>query len=403
MIQRPLTVTRILVVEDDRRVRITEVDYLREITESKRQQYGISDFVTHEAETAAEAEGLLREAASHPYDLVLLDLHLPNNPGEPGDMENGFRLLRLIKDSGTAKGVIVITTYDAWQNVATSFRTGAIDFLSKSIYQEDFEPQVLNALARLITAESERVLNQRVRDLISYAEVGLVHSFKLIFNGLLDDVTEAAEGVERYVREHYGLDRESQPNDALMLELRAHQKAVARARRDWAGLQGELAGTGKAIKERSLGKMLRELKEAVLPCLVVKNVALELPDSEGHSVLTFEDDVEIVLREIVTGVLSELPDYSAGQRAKDWWVKVSFATEDNHAVVRFEDNLDPVRAERVRAINQGQRILPDAAFGRAWGLSVAQHVALRGGGELVVKTERAGNIVSYHVPLADYA
>lgn len=403
MSQRPLAVVRILIVDDKELVRKLEVMRLRGITHSKRERYGIEDFEIDVAETAAEAKLLLLKAASRPYDLVLLDLKLPLHPGEALEVENGFALLQFIKESQTAKGVIVVSTYDIYENVVTSFRGGALDFLSKSIYKETFEPQVLNTLGRLFKDDSERILNQRVRDLVSYAEVGLAHSFKLIFNGLLDGVTEAAEGVERHIRERYELDRESHPNDALMLQLRNHERAVTRARRDWAGLQGELAGAGKVMQERNVGGTLRELKEALLPSLVVKNVALELPDSGGNSVLTFENDVEIVLREVVAGALSELPDYVEGRRAEDWWMRVSFATEDNHAVVRFEDNFDPLPAERVQAINEGRRILPDAGFGRAWGLSVAQHVALRGGGELIVKTERAGNVVSYHVPLADNA
>ncbi|MGZ8845797.1 MAG: hypothetical protein ACXW3C_04975, partial [Pyrinomonadaceae bacterium] len=59
--------------------------------------------------------------------------------------------------------------------------------------------------------------------------------------------------------------------------------------------------------------------------------------------------------------------------------------------------------KQVQAINSGQRIIPDANFGRAWGLSVAQHVAMRGGGELKLTSKRGKNIVTYYIPLAEYA
>lgn len=401
MIKRPLATLRILVIEDKPSTRETEVNYLRGVHEKTRQHHGIDTFEIDEADSVAAAERLLKKSASRPYDLVLLDLRLPKNPGDAEDLErveNGLDLLLFIKESQTAKGIVIVSGYDDYKNVVTSFRGGALDFINKPIFQETFEPTVLTALSRLMAAESDSILNQRVRDLVAYAEIGLAHSFMLIFSNLLQGVTEAADGIEKYARERYGLEREKDPNDSLMLQLRAHHKAIEQARHDWAGIQAKLARGGTALDVGYVRQMLLDIKESLLPCLIVKKVALDWPDADEQPVMTFEKDVEVALREIILGALSEAPDYGEERQ-----IKISFATEDTRALIRFEDDLDPIPEELMQAINEGQRILPDAEFGRVWGLSVAQHVALRGGGELVVKTERGRNVVTYYIPLADYA
>jgi CheY-like chemotaxis protein len=397
MTVRPVVNPRVLVVEDKDVVRRGIIAFLDGIDAETRAHAGIGVFTIHEADSVSKAQQLLRQAKTAPYDLVLLDMHLPlempdNNKTAHGD--NGVELLRFIKASQAAKGVVVVSAFPDYQRA--SFTGGALDFVSKPFKQADLLTVVLNAVQRLVREESESILNQRVRDLVAYAEIGLAHSFKLVFNNLLNGVTEAAQDIEKYVRERYGLDKEKDPYDSLMLSLRTLDKAVSRGRRDWAGLQAELARGGKNLENGDVGQMLRDVKERLLPCLVVKNVALNLPQSGRMPVVTFERDVEIVLREIIVGMLSELPDYGQGQ------VTISLTAEDTRALVRFEDNLAPIREEQMQAINEGRRILPDAHFGRAWGLSVAQHVALRGGGELVVTTERGKNVVTYHVPLADY-
>jgi CheY-like chemotaxis protein len=405
MIERTLARPRILVIEDEYHTRDSILKYLRDISENTRLHHGIGDFEIDIAYSVSQAEQHLENAKtlSRPYDLVLLDLRLPKK--EPGDgtenIEHGYDILNSIRKNQTAKGVIVVSNYDDYQSVVKSFRGGVVDFIGKPIFQESLEPAVLNALTRAMIQGSQgsnAILSQRVRDLATYAEKGLAHSFKLILYTLLQKVTEAAEGIEEYARERYGLEMEKDSNDSLMLKLRAHNKAVAQARQDWGGLQAELARGGKTLDVGNVSEMLRDLKESLLPCLVVKRVALDLPDFDEKLVLTFEKDVEVVLREIIVGALNELPDYG-----EEGQIRISFTIEDTRAKVSFEDDLDPIPEEKIEAINEGQRIIPDVKFGRVWGLSVAQHVALRGGGELKVETKRGRNVVTFYIPLADYA
>jgi len=408
-----LAVPRILVIDDRPKIRKFVRDILeQQITPDVLGQYGISHFDVNEAESAEDGEQRLKEATACPYDLVLLDLHLPKTANdEECDVENGHRLLRYIKESQTAKAVAIVSAFPQYENVIRTIRCGALDFVRKPFRREDMEPVVLGALARVMTGESNRILNQRVRDLVAYAEIGLTYSFKLIFSTLLQGITDAADGLEKYLRDQHGMNKEKDPYDSIALKFRAHGKAVTKARQEWAELQAELvlaegrildkARGGKTLDVSNIGKILRDLKESLLHCLAIKRVAFEPPDLDEAAVLTFENDVEVVLREIIVGTLSELPDYP--DYGEEMEIKVSFGSEDTRARVSFQDNLDPIPEEAINAINKGQRIIPDKDFGRVWGLSVAQHVALRGGGELNVRTERGRNVVTYFIPVADHA
>jgi CheY-like chemotaxis protein len=371
---------------------------LEHIPEDARRQYGISDFDIKEAASVADAEKILTENASHPFDLVLLDLRLPKTyPGDgTEDMDNGHNLLKFIEESRTSKGVIIVSAFPEYDNVTRGFRGGALDFIPKPFFQEHLQPPVLNALWRIMTKESEAIFNQRIRDFVAYAERGLVHSFREIFIDLLKKVREVAEGIEKYARERYAVDLEKNPNDMLLLKLRAHQKVVNQANDRWGKLQAELAPGDTSMDCIYVEDELSDIKKSLLPVLAVKKVMFDPPPG-NKKVITFEKDVHAVMREIIVGLLNALPG-----NEENYYIKVTISEDDSRAAVRFEDSFRPIAESDREAINSGQRIIPDANFGRVWGLSVAQHVALRGGGELKVTSERGKNIITYYIPLADY-
>jgi CheY-like chemotaxis protein len=400
MPQPTLAKPRVLVVEDESVIRGDVRRCLHRIPEHMRHQYGIDKFDIDEAGSVAEAMRHLdvRKGSSRPYDLVLLDLNLPKSYGAEGteSLGNGLHILKYINDMHEVGGIVIISGYCDYLNVVRTLRGGALDFVPKPFFQENLEPAILRAWTIAMTQRSREILYGRVWDLAAYAEIGLTHTFKIVFFRLLQDVAEAADGVEKYVYERYGLDAQKHANDALITNLRGHQKAIAQARQDWAVLQAELAGGGSSLVVGHVRKMLSDLRESLLPCLLVKKVALVIPDFDDTPVLTFEKDVEMVLREIILGAVAGLPDYGEERQ-----IRIRVITEDARARVSFDDDLDPIPSAKMDAVNAGQRIIPDTQFGRVWGLSVVQHTALRGGGELVVKTERGRNVVTYYIPVAE--
>jgi hypothetical protein len=134
----------------------------------------------------------------------------------------------------------------------------------------------------------------------------------------------------------------------------------------------------------------------LLPCLIVKNVTFTCGDGSAADVLTFEDDVRGVLREIVAGALETLPDYDEIEHP----INIKIGSESGQVKVSFMDSLKPISGEDAKKINEGSNISPHRRFGREWGLSVVQNIAIRGGGRLEVEPQVQGNVVTYFIPSA---
>ncbi len=115
---------KILVVDDNSDF----VDFIRKILEDK--DYKVS--VAMDGKTAIE------KASSDLPELVMLDLKLPDIPGE--------EVLKRVKEINKDIAVVVITGFGGEQIAVDLMRKGAIDFLSKPIEHEVLLASVKNAL-----------------------------------------------------------------------------------------------------------------------------------------------------------------------------------------------------------------------------------------------------------------
>jgi len=396
---------RILIVEDDpdqsRAIELllsSEVEIFNHL--------GTSQFKIDKAASVSEAMAYLNEAEASqmPYHLCSLDLSLPQKAGEGKENPRaGYTILEHVMKTHTAKRVIVVSVFSQYKYVINAFRGGAVDFIEKPYDEDILVAQVLNCLKRLLAEESGSILDERIKSLIPHAEKGLAHRFTATFSTLINSVTRAASEIERYARERYGLDLERDAQDALMRQLRAHGESVAKAGREWARLQAQPSDNDERPQVEQIEDLLARISQDLLPCLTAKKTRLflDLPQPGELPVLTFQQDVQIVLKEIIIGGLSEFLDYGDPHN-----IKVSVKRDDTQAVVRFEDDLERIPPDDAEKINEGYSIVPDPELGRKWGLSVAQHIALRGGGELIVNKELMekptprGNIIAYRIPLA---
>ncbi len=115
---------KILVVDDNAEF----VEFIRKVLESK-------DF---KVSVALDGKTAIEKAISDIPELVLLDLKLPDIPGE--------EVLVRIKEIDKDMAVIVITGYGGEQVAVDMMRKGAIDFLSKPIEYEVLISSMKNAL-----------------------------------------------------------------------------------------------------------------------------------------------------------------------------------------------------------------------------------------------------------------
>jgi DNA-binding NtrC family response regulator len=100
---------KILVVDDE--------DALRTVLSAELNSEG------YDVGTAADGTEALAELQKGKYDLVLLDIKMPNM--------NGFEVLKVIKEKHGGTKVIMLTGFADLKNAIESKKLGAEDFVSK--------------------------------------------------------------------------------------------------------------------------------------------------------------------------------------------------------------------------------------------------------------------------------
>ena len=116
---------KILVVEDDRMVG----QFVTRGFEEQRIQVELVD----------EGRAALERASQSDYDVIVLDLRLPQM--------SGIEVLRTLRDRGVATPVLVLTAQDAVESKVQALRTGADDYVTKPFAFEELLARV-EALGR---------------------------------------------------------------------------------------------------------------------------------------------------------------------------------------------------------------------------------------------------------------
>ncbi|MDU5226633.1 MAG: response regulator, partial [Streptococcus sp.] len=84
-------------------------------------------------------EGLY-EAESGVYDLILLDLMLPE--------KDGFTVLRELREKGVTTPVLIMTAKESLDDKGHGFELGADDYLTKPFYLEELKMRIQALLKR---------------------------------------------------------------------------------------------------------------------------------------------------------------------------------------------------------------------------------------------------------------
>ena len=111
----------------------------------------------YEVDAAANGEEGLAKLGEHPFDLVLLDLALPDR--------NGLELLPEIRTLDFQIAIIMITAYGTVEDAVRAMQAGALNFLQKPWDNEKLLADVRTAIARRRAEEEniqlKRALKQR--------------------------------------------------------------------------------------------------------------------------------------------------------------------------------------------------------------------------------------------------
>jgi DNA-binding NtrC family response regulator len=127
---------RLLVVDDDAAIRETLADVLA--------RQGL------DVDQAGDGETALGHARRRRYDLVLLDMRLPD--------ANGLDILARIRDADDGALVVMMTAYPEVRTAVTALKAGAYDYLNKPFDLEDVKELVRRALeTQRLRKEVERL------------------------------------------------------------------------------------------------------------------------------------------------------------------------------------------------------------------------------------------------------
>jgi len=132
--RQPMQTTRLLLIEDDEQASIYISEFLKD-----------SGFDVTTVHSATDGVSSLKK---HSYDLLLLDINLPDF--------SGFELLKTLKGT-LAIPVIILSAYSDTRSKIMAFRYGAGDYMVKPIDLEELEARIWVQLGRHSSISTEEV------------------------------------------------------------------------------------------------------------------------------------------------------------------------------------------------------------------------------------------------------
>lgn len=159
----------ILIVEDHQELAIEVVDYLTK-----------SGYVCKLANNCADA---LEEIACNDYDILLLDLGLPDG--------SGFDILKVVRQTNSKVAVIILTARGELNDRINGLELGADDYLTK--------PFALTELGARLYAIIRRVHGFTVNELNVHGFMLKLQDYKLSFEGIPINLTKKEFDIFQYL------------------------------------------------------------------------------------------------------------------------------------------------------------------------------------------------------------
>jgi CheY-like chemotaxis protein len=403
---------RIIVVEDEKPQAEATRHILRTIGPEELKEAGIDGVEVTLANCAADARHHLQRAVEDkkPFDIALLDLGLPENNGESESADQGLSILNFIRERKAAHDVIIVSVFTELDRyVGPAFRLGASDFIGKPYNEEEMQARVLKAWSRIRESRRQRILNEMMKsslkELAPYADKGISYQLGSCFTKFTRQVRRETDELRAALLKEFGMSSPEELPGALAQRLAAVENSVRDARDEWKRIQEPFKIADDSPRNLVVENAIIQLAEELRPCVTVR---IEAPVQSETRILSFQDAYQdnalMVIREIMVGGLIE-PDEPGepgelNKKEKSWEVEVGIAVVDGMAEIHFRDNFNPLPIELAEKITKGDNIPPRDGQWRAWGLSIVQHIALRGGGRLIVEPLENGNLIIYRVTLA---
>ncbi|RJP61848.1 MAG: sigma-54-dependent Fis family transcriptional regulator [Ignavibacteriales bacterium] len=131
--------------------KILVIDDEREICESIKM---ILEYEDYQFDSSTDSIEGLEKIGSGDFDVVLLDIQMPNL--------NGFEVLNKIKEKNLELNVIMISAFSSLENAVKATKLGAFDFIEKPIDREKLLLSIRNALNQIKLLKENKELKKSV-------------------------------------------------------------------------------------------------------------------------------------------------------------------------------------------------------------------------------------------------
>lgn len=208
------------------------------ISEIYQRKLGSSDFSVDPALSASEA---LAKAKENAYDVVLLDLVLPEM--------NGLEILAKLRSDSSYNPdlkVIIFSNLNDQESQEEAMRLGAIGYIEKSLYSPS---EMVSEVERLLHQAEEREKNAKKREVSSFGNGARKEDAKRIL--LIEDEAVFVEIFGDKLRdEGYNVEAVSRGDDGLRMALEKEYDLVIT---DFAvpGIKGDAVVRGIRENERT--------------------------------------------------------------------------------------------------------------------------------------------------------
>jgi DNA-binding NtrC family response regulator len=116
----------LLVVDDDKHIRVAMADYLRSLG--------------HRTETACDCSEAIRRMEEFPFEVVVCDVNLPDR--------DGFELLQWGRENSPDTAIILLTGFGTIESAVEAIRMGAFDYLTKPVIDEELNLSIERAIGQ---------------------------------------------------------------------------------------------------------------------------------------------------------------------------------------------------------------------------------------------------------------
>jgi CheY-like chemotaxis protein len=401
---------RILIVEDEDE----SYGYISDILSTLRHD----DFVklgmsTIEVTRAASVEGAIAQlngaAASHrPFDIMLLDLALPRQDEQKfvAGLKVGLEVLKDAQSKQSVRSVIALTMYN--QFILEAFRDGVNDFVDKNGMEKTLPERLALCWQAVVRSESERAFARRLRVLMPYAEQGLVYLFNTIFSKLSQSVAIGVRDIGDQLHDRFGLEwgqrvleSTEDIDDPLLAQLARLMRDNSTAQRRWRdNMASMLVVDAVELADVDLQETFFNLKAEVEYAFLQKRVELVMGNFDGIRVRAFKSDFVTIIREITLGTIADIREPAPNEDARRVSISLESKPASGPVEVLWSDNFRNYDAREANAINSNWILKADERFGRSWGLSIAQHIAVRSEWSISidVNSPTSGTKVKFIVP-----